>query len=313
MIFLGTILGASPLSIPLTPTAKTNLTKVTLQNGVYDSLYITKNVTDPMTATPPSAWDFDTILFAEFDDTTMAGNLLVTIDAITNLVIKRRRTDQFQWITLETKDILHDPDMTFEEKVAQMELHGVDKTAAIGYSYEYAAVPVLNGIESIYSSASVQNDCQGIVILDDTEIWMTTLVEDNFSTTAVVPNAVIETMWDKYPTIVRNTNANYETITVTGSFVKGLEDCEESWDDEVGNMQYSRAAYDFLRNGRPKLLKATDGRIWLVYVTTPPTDSWDANTEMRKITFGCTEIGSAFIEEDLYDAGLITATEEWWN
>lgn len=313
MIFLGTILGASPLSIPLTPTNAVNNKKIILQNGVFDSLYVTKDTSFTMTATPPTTWNFDTVMYAEFNDTTMAGNLLVTIDAITNLVIKRRRTDQFKWITLETKDILHDEGMTFEEKVAQMSITGTDKTAAIGYTYEYAAVPVLNGIESVYSTASATNSTQGIVILDDTEIWMTTLVEDNFSTTAVVPNAVIETMWDKYPTIVRNTNANYETITVTGSFIKGFENCEENWEDEIGNMEYNRAAYDFLRNGRPKLLKATDGRIWLVYVTTPPTDAWDANTEMRKITFGCTEIGDPTLEEDLYDAGLITATEEWWN
>lgn len=313
MIFLGTILGADPLSIPLTPTDKTHNTKVVLTNGVFDSLYITKDVTIPMNTTRPTDWTFDTIMFADFNNTTMAGNLLVTIDAITHLVIKRRRTDQFKWITLETKEILHDEGMTFEEKVAQMEIHNTDRTAAIGFTYEYAAVPMLNGIESVYSTAQAKNETPGIVILDDTEIWMTTLVEDNFSTTAVVPNAVIETMWDKYPTIVRNTNANYETITVTGTFMKGLEDCEVDWEDEVGNMEYNRAAYNFLRNGRPKILKATDGRMWLVYVTTPPTDAWDANTEMRKITFGCTEIGDPTLEEDLYDAGLITATEEWWN
>lgn len=313
MIFLGTILGADPLCIPLTPTDKTHNKKIILQNGIYDSLYVTKNVDFPMTATPPTTWDFDTILFAEFNNTTMAGNLLVTIDVITNLIIKRRRTDQFKWITLETKDILHNSDWSYEETVAQMEMHGIDKTAAIGYEYEYAAVPVMNGIESVYSTAKAKNEVQGIVILDDTEIWMTTLVEDNFSTTAVVPNSVVETMWDKYPTIVRNTNANYETITVTGSFVPGIDDCDTDWEDEVGNMEYSRAAYNFLRNGRPKLLKATDGRMWLVYVTTPPTDSWDQTTEMRKITFSCTEIGDATVEEDLYDANLITATEEWWN
>lgn len=313
MIFLGTILGADPLSIPLTPTKASNNKKVILQNGIFDSIYITKDTSMPMTATKPTAWTFDTILYADFENTTMAGNLLVTIDAISHLIIKRRRTDQFQWITLSAKEILHDPDMSFEEKVAQMEMHGSDRTAQIGYEYEYAAVPVLNGIESEYSTGIVKTNCDGIVILDDTEIWMTTLVEDNFSTTAVVPNSVVETMWDKYPTIVRNTNANYETITVTGSFMKGFEDCSEDWEDEVGNMAYSRAAYDFLRNGKPKILKATDGRIWLVYVTTPPTDSWDSNTEMRKITFGCTEIGSALIEEDLYDANFITATEEWWN
>ena len=116
MIFLGTILGADPLSIPLTPSYKVNNTKMILKNGIFDALYVTKDMNIPMVASKPTGWTFDTILFADFENTTMAGNLLVTIDAITHLVIKRRRTDQFKWITLATREILHDPDMTFEEK-----------------------------------------------------------------------------------------------------------------------------------------------------------------------------------------------------
>lgn len=314
MIFLGTIFGADPLMIPITPTNIGNATKVQIFNGTYDSLYITKDVSMPMTITPPNDWTFDTILYADFEgDTTMAGNLKVSIMAITHLIIKRKRTDEFRWITIDAKEIRHDPGMTKEQLVAQMDMKGVDLTATIGYEYEYAAVPVMNGIESIYSTAKDVCNSKGIVILDDEEIWMTTYTDNNLDTTAVVPNSVIETMWDKYPTIVRNTEANYETIQVNASFVPGEDNCDTDWDDEKSMVEYSRRAYNFLRNDKPKLLKATDGRIWLVYVTTPPTDTWDQNSDMRKLQFTCTEIGSVYSEPDLWDAGLINAGEEWWG
>lgn len=314
MIFLGTIFGADPLMIPVTPTSVVNNNKVELFNGTYDSIYITRDTTIPMTITPPTEWNFETIMYADFEgDTTMAGNLKVSIMAITDLIIKRKRTDEFKWITINHRPILHDPDMSPEELVAQMDMKGVDLTATIGYQYEYAAVPVMNGIESVYSTSIADCNSKGIVILDDEEVWMTTYLDNNLDTTAVVPNSVVETMWDKYPTIVRNTNANYETIQVNASFIPGDATCDTDWDDEVGLTEYSRKAYDFLRNDKPKLLKATDGRIWLVYVTTPPTDTWDQQSDTRKLQFTCTEIGSVNSEADLWDAGLISAGEEWWG
>lgn len=314
MLFLGTVFGADEMMVPFTPTDISNITKVEIHDGMYDGLYITRNTDMEMTQTPPTEWSFDTIMYADFEDeTTMAGNLKVSIEAITNLIIKRKRTDEFKWITIDAKEILHDPEMTVEEMVAQMDMKGADLTATIGYEYEYAAVPVLNGSESVYSTATDKCLSNGIVILDADEIWVTEFMDNNFDTTAVVPNSVIETMWDKYPTIVRNTEANYETIQITASFIPGGADCTTEWDDEVVMMQWNRKAYDFLRNDKPKLLKATDGRIWLVYVTTPPSDTWDQSTELRKLTFTCAEIGNVNSEEDLWDAGLINAGEEWWN
>lgn len=315
MIFLGTLLGSDRLSVPFSPTSIKNMNYSQLSNAEFDSLYISKSTDMEFTKDKPTEWDFNTVLYCDFEGNTFAGNLKESIESITDLIIKRRRSDQFEWITLETRSIEHTPDMSWEDSVAQMSIKGTDKTAAIGYTYDYAAVPILNGIESIYSIASANVECNGIVILDDEEIWMTALVENDIDTTAVVPNSVIETMYDKYPTIVRNTDANYETLQLTASFVpnEGLE-CVDVWDeDEVVLMKWNRQVYDFLRNGKPKLLKATDGRIWLVYVTTPPTDAYDADTQLRKLTFTCTEVGSAMSERDLYDAGLITATEEWWD
>lgn len=288
-----------------------NIYKVRIQNGIFDTLHISTDVTTPIIGIPPSEWDYNTVLFAKFEDTTKAGNLLVAINAITNIVVKRKKSSDFQWITIKTVDIPHD--IPKSEILKRVNLEGIDRTAAIGYEYEYAAVPILNGIESIYSVAKDNCVSNGIVICDSEEVWMTELTENAIDTTANIPNSVVETLWDKYPTVVRNTRANYETIEVTASFVPGMENCDTDWDDEIQVMEYNRRAYDFLRKDAPKVLKATDGRIWLVYVTTGPSDQGDTDTGLRKLTFTCTEIGSMESEEDLYNAGLIEATSEWWN
>lgn len=285
--------------------------KVRIQNGIFDTLHISTDVTTPIIGIPPTEWDYNTVLFAKFEDTTKAGNLLVDIDAITNIVVKRKKASDFQWITVKTVDIPHD--IPKSEILKRINLEGVDKTATIGYDYEYAAVPILNGIESIYSVAQEMCNSNGIIICDSEEVWMTQITDNALDTTANIPNSVVETLWDKYPTVIRNTRANYETIEITASFVPGMENCDTDWDDETVVMEYNRKAYDFLRKDTPKVLKATDGRIWLVYVTSGPSDQGDLDTGLRKLTFTCTEIGSMESEEDLYNAGLIEATAEWWN
>ena len=69
----------------------------------------------------------------------------------------------------------------------------------------------------------------------------------------------------------------------------------------------------FLRNGKAKILKSEDGRCFLGYVTTPPTDTADSNYRNRKISFSITEIGNIENEQDLYDCGFSDVTQEWWN
>jgi hypothetical protein len=122
-------------------------------------------------------------------------------------------------------------------------------------------------------------------------------------------------MYDKYPTIVRNTEANYEQITVNAQFFPiDEDDCSYIVDDDRRRIEYNNAAKMFLRNGNSKIIKSCDGNIWLVYINTPPTDTAENDYQNRKISFGAVEIGDPNDEEDLFEAGLIpNVTEEWWN
>ena len=312
MIFFGSFLSADIMSIACSPTDIDNINKIELSNGIYDELFATNDVDSELGQNIQQEWDFNTILHATFNGNALAGNINWAIDSVSDIAIKRRKIGEFNWTTLETKEVHNFDDFS---------IVGIDKTAAPNYEYEYAVVPVLNGIEGNYSTTlplKVKTDC--LVVLDKDEMWTTTITDGFCDEVSNVPNSTVTTMNDRYPTIVSNTSANYKTITVNCQLLPTNEtndDCAsivENITSEVVKITDDNEAFmEFLNNRKAKLLKNIDGRMWLVYITTPPTNSADGTYLMRKITFGCTEIGNINSEEDLYYAGLITATEEWWN
>lgn len=304
MMFFGDLLSGNVMSVPCTPTNVENITKVELSNGMYDDLRITHNVEEELGSEINQDWDWDTILHAKFDNSVGAGNVLWTFDSVSHLLIKRKKIDEFKWITLEAHKI---------EPVEDFNIRNIDKTARPNYQYQYAAVPIVNGVEGFYSinEVEVKSDC--LVIADADEIWCTNLTDNYLDSTSVVPNTVVETMYETYPTIVRNTNENYETIDVNASFYPVDEDCMIDMEDDQRRINYSDKAKMFLRNGKGKILKSCDGRCFLGYVTTPPTDAADSDYRNRKISFSITEIGNIDDEEDLYSCGFTDVESQWWN
>jgi hypothetical protein len=312
MIFWGSFLCGDEMTIACSPTDIDNINRIELSNGIYDDLMATNDVESELTETIQKEWDHDKILHATFDGNALAGNINWTVETTSDIIIKRRKVGEFNWITLETKEVNSFDDFT---------IVGIDKTASPNFTYEYAIVPVLNGIEGNYSLAvPLDVKSNSLVVLDKDEMWATVITDGYCDEVSNVPNSVITTMNDIYPTVISNTSANYKTITVNCQFIPtdgemNGEECQEA-SDEMNPAQITtnnEAFIRFLNNRKPKLLKNLDGRIWLVYVTTPPTNAADEHYLMRKITFGCTEIGNVMSEEDLYYAGLITAEEKWWN
>ena len=305
MMFFGDLLSGNVMSVPCTPTDIDNITKVELSNGWYDDLRISNNVTEELSSEVNQDWDWNTILHAKFDDSVGAGNVLWTFDEVSHLLVKRKKVDDFKWITLEVHKI---------ETVEDFNIRNIDKTAKPNYQYQYAAVPVKNSVEGFYSTCDVEVKSNCLVIVDRDEIWCTNLTDNYLDSTSVTPDTVVETMYDTYPTIVRNTNANYETISVNASFYPSDENgCAIIIDDDAKRIDYSDKAKMFLRNGKAKILKSEDGRCFLGYVTTPPTDTADSNYRNRKISFSITEVGNIEDEQDLYDNGFTDVTQEWWN
>lgn len=307
MLFLGSFLGADSLSMPFTPTPIVDNTVLELTGAKVDTLYVTKDVERPIDFTIPTEWDFDTIMYAEFDNNAEGGNIDWTLETVSQLIIRRRPVGEYDWMTLQVK---------YVETVDDFEFKGYDITTE-SLEYEYAVFPALNGAEGVYASAIVDAKNTHLVIADSTGVYKTIITDGYCETVDQAPNAPIVTLYNRYPTIIRNTNAQYEEISVTATFLPVDEEGECIDYDEIINndrlrILYNRKFKDWLSNGKTKILKNVDGQAWLVYVTTPPTDSADTVYYDRTLTFTCTEVGNLKSEEDLYEAGLSDVPEEFW-
>lgn len=308
MFFCGDFFCTDVMSVACTPTNIDNITRIELSDGWYDDLRITKNVNEELSATIPQNWDWDTIFHAKFEGNTSAGNVNWDLNTVSHVIVKRKKINDFKWMTLKVQKTFSIEDFNIKD---------IDLTATPTCEYQYAVVPIIDGVEGFYSIDNVEVNADGIVILDRDEVWQTNISDNYLDNTSIVPCSVVNTMYDIYPTIVSNSHANYEEITVNAQFFpsEDEEGCEIITDDPGRIINYNRRAKMFLRNKNVKLLKSDKGENWLVYVTTPPQDTAVDHYTNRKISFSCTEVGSVESESDLWEAGLLheSSTEPWWN
>lgn len=306
MFFLShNILGGERHTSPLTPTHLGNINYIQLQYGLYDCLYITRETISRLEDECPENWDLDTIFHAEYANGTHAGNVNWDLETVTDVIIKRRDVEKFDWITIAVKKISSLKD--FRDGIK-----GNDHLNAANITYEYSIVPVFHGVEGFYFSTFVDSFFDKLFVTEKNQI-IGTLATDGFcDTTRVTPSSIAETINNKYPTYVRNTVANYDKGTVTGKFIEIDENCDVVIEDKP-RIPYQRNFMDFLTNGMPKLLKHFDGRIWLISVTGNPTDNAEEIYNNRSISFEWAEIGNYESERDLYYTNLSDIEEKWWN
>ena len=70
------------------PTSIENITQVQIQNGIYDEVYITKDVESSYSTNIPE-WDYNTIFDAKFHNNLTAGNLDFLSTQISEIRVKR--------------------------------------------------------------------------------------------------------------------------------------------------------------------------------------------------------------------------------
>lgn len=331
MIFGNTILGYDQMSVPSSISHIDDITSTSLSNAYMDDFYLTKDTEYIMGNTVPSGWDDNTILDATYESSLSAGNVDVNLGDYTHYIIKRRNVDgnSNKWITLFAYELKPDNDIVtnaVNDGDNPFENSFVDYSCIPGDEYEYAVVFAKvedNGsgdktiTEGDYYTVNITPDINKLVICTSDELWSTALTDgfcDNQRNTAP---GVVNTLNDKYPTIVDNSVANYETVNVTAEFYPTDENgCiifPDNPDDQRATMRDIKKFKDFLMNRKSKILKNIDGRMWFCYVSTPPSDNARDIYYLREISFGVTEIADIEDQEELYNSGFINAGEEWWN
>ena len=309
-MFLGVSFFSGVDAIPIAPTMAGNDTYVGVKNARYDNLYITRDTSTKIDESLPDGWNNDTILYGTYNTGSLsASNINYLSTTVDHLVIKRRVKGTNHWMTIAVKEI---------EDFNDINIEGVDLTAAANRTYEYAVVPVYQMNEGDYNIAEIECLFDGIFLSEIGEIYGT-IINAQYEVQRQVPSTTIELFNHKYPKYVSNSIANYDKGTVTGSFVRPADECDKANGatdafDIYNNWAYRKAFKDFLTDRKPKILKTHTGDLWLVNIVEAPSETGEiGSSSIRTLSFQWVEIGDAESESDLYYAGISKITREWWS
>lgn len=295
MPFLGLTLAGDEQCASHTPTESDKIHSFKLTNGEFDDFIVTKDVDTPFTCGwLPTVWDYNTLIMAHFKEnlkTTNVGSDMANADC---LRIKRRKKNTFTWITLWEIDPTTDPQ--------GWQFTRVDRTAQSDQDYDYAVLPVAGGIEGNLNITPVYSCFNGIYIFDggkDGKSFCTHGEYDN-PVMRTKPTSQIVTLGNKYPFTVSNGVVDYESGTVSGVFAPLYR---QTIDFEK-NSRYRDEVLAFMTNGKVKLLKEENGRIWLVQLSDGQVneDSFIPlyQGDIAKISFNWTEVANAQTGHDLF-------------
>lgn len=297
MIFMGTTFCSGANSLNITPTNVSNINNITIKNSIVNDMHITKDVTYAFTTTPPE-WDFNTILHALFNGNLNAGNTDITLDQVSSIRIKRRKYGDYQWVTLFEIPI---------EKLEDFDIERFDRYARSNTMYEYGCFTVLNNVEGIPDTNTVENKFDGVCLVSRDKIFQTEL-EFEHNEQKNRPVGIINTIDNKYPITVSNSNNNYYSGTLSAAFMKQNEaTCEyntkESW-------TLREQLNEFLCDGEPKILKFDNGQMWLISIVDNISETNKGHPDFVSTNISWNEIGDCENTEDLYYNGLIDV-ESW--
>lgn len=305
----------------LTPTSVEKINYIEIGNGMYDYLYLAQDITQDDTQNdtpadtqnnsltldmcPPEGWDTHTLLYAQFNGNTNAGNIDKNVSETSHLIVKSRAKNSFTWKTLSVKEV---------HSAEDFHIYYNDYFVPSGQETEYAIVPVYYGLEGTYSVSTITPRFDRMFLIEKDVVYGTFVTDGFCDTTRNIPSGTVQLLNSKYPIFVKNTIANYDTGTCSGSFIN-MDNCEISIGQQSDYLttKYQKEVMDFLCDGHPKILKMPDGRTWLVQVTPSPTDTANIRYNNRYFSFSWVEIGDVNSEEDLYYLGLSDVSPEWWN
>lgn len=272
------------------------ITKLKLINGTFDNIDFTKDITKTLDNTYPT-WDYNTVMNCNFNENIDGGNSNITLSTIDSIVIKRRKADEFNWLSIKTIPISSISDFNFYYN---------DTMIPTGETFEYALVPCLNGVESNYLINTITTCFDGVFISDKDNIYKLYAEVQYGDTQSIQEVEKYNVLGNKYPTIIRNGNANYQQGSLSGTIInKDFEQTRILDRSEI--VKQNNKMIEFLKNGLSKIIKDWNGNIWLVQIMENPTVSYNNSYGMGKvnISFNWVEQGKYDNEYDLKENDLI--------
>lgn len=280
------------------PVPAADFSDVKLQGGIFNHWNMTKDVTSPYSPNIPTTWDILYIMDANFNGNLNAGNIGYDFDEIDGFKVKRRKTTDFDWLTIGFIPSVADD---------KFDLTWVDNLAQSGVEYEYAFVPVVNGIEGSYVSDTINAEFDGVFICDSESIYKFYAGVQYGTSNRVQKVGVFEPFGRKYPVVVSNALLNYEQGSFSGTILPN-DFYKNGTLDRAEMVKERKAVLDFLTNKRAKILKDWNSNYLLICVIDTPTVEYANNYGMGIATVGASyvETGDPNKQADLYNNGLTT-------
>ena len=274
-----------------------NITSTTLTNGIYDHINISKNVTSTYSSIIPT-WDFNTILDCDFNYNINGGNVDLLLDQIDAIRIKKRKKGAFTWIALKDVPITTLDDLSFIK---------TDTFLPTGEDFEYALVPMLNGVEGNYIISEITTEFNGIFISDVNSIFKLFYGVSYGGTTSIQSVGELQPLGSRYPITISNSAVNYKRGSISGTLLNDDYDTTRILDRKA-MVEKSELFDAFIKNGKPKIIKDWNGNIWLVKIVGDISTSYNNNYGMGVMdtSFSWVEQGQYDNQEDLYRNGLTT-------
>ena len=278
---------------------------VTISGAIFDALRIDTEITSDFDIS--EEWTETTKLLALFDGNLYSGNVDLSVKNTSDLIVKRRKYGEFSWFNMFDIPV---------ESADSFNFNIIDRYANACTQYQYAVVPIINGLEGEYNFGRNELtdeelnkfEFDGIVILDRDTEYSTFLnlemeFQKNQGSNYIVP------LNSKYPYIVNNDLNNYYSGSISAAFLK-FENCEYQ---KLDSVQYREDFLNFLINDNFKILKIYDGRSYMIEIVDTPTDSNSEHPELHIISFNFVEVGDPLSNEDMYLNGFLDISEAWWN
>lgn len=281
----------------LSPMLLSTCNRIEIKDIIVDHIKIDEALLDYIENNPP-AWDYDTILLAEFKNSLVAGNTdALNID---NLVLKKRKKDEMQWQTVKV----------FPFDINEKRYNHKDKFIESLETYEYSIQTETAGIYGSENIKEIDTEFNGIWFIGNENTYsITKNIEIGESTSNVVEN-LVTTLGNKYPFVCRNGVVNYKTFTINGLLMsKETEDLIPVIDARA-EKKYKKNIEKFFNDGKPKVYKDDGGEYFICHVMNPRI-SYSSNTNRRLYEISCdiVEIGDGYDVDELIENGLLNENE----
>lgn len=244
-------------------------------------------------STEKGEWLSNTAFLATFNGTLEAGNFSMGDMEVDTVRFKKRKRGELKWLLFD--------EVPYQK--TQYLYETKDRLARASIDYEYAVIPVASDIEGNIISNFITAEHDGLWVVDRNNS-VNVFCEVDYGTIQHSTNiASFELLDSKYPIVVSG-----ELDYINGSISGRLLSSDSLYGNSLNvqsEVTMREIAFEFMKNGKPKIIKNDKGRYYLVTITNVKEKPYSLNNASITISFGYVEIGDAEDLQTLIDCDLL--------